>query len=183
MRVEEGPLPGLKLFYPKVWGDARGSFYEIFRSNEFQKWGIPPLPQDNVAQSSRGILRGLHFQRPPCAQGKLVAVLHGCVLDVAVDIRVGSPTYGKHAVLELDAQHPTLLWVPAGFAHGYEVLSERALFFYKVSSYYSPDHEHGLPWNDPQLAIPWQSPAPILSGRDQHWPAFQQFQSPFTYPS
>lgn len=181
MLVEEGPLPGIILIKPQVWGDARGSFYELFRENAFSEWGLPPLVQDNVAHSAQGILRGLHFQCPPHAQGKLVTVFMGRVLDVAVDIRAGSPTYGQHFALELDAESPTLLWIPPGFAHGYEVLSQRAIFFYKVSSYYSPTHEKGLPWNDPSLAIPWQSSEPLLSERDRRWAPFQTFESPFHF--
>ncbi len=146
---------------------------ESWRRDEFERAGIlADFIQDNVAVSTqRGVLRGLHFQRDPQAQAKLVRCAHGRIFDVAVDLRPGSPTRGKHAAVELSAESPTLLFVPRGFAHGYVTLTAEAVVEYKVDAPYAPAAEGGLAWNDPALAIAWPVKEPLLSDRDRAWPA------------
>ena len=150
-------FPGLKVFEPKIWGDNRGYFYESYNYNSFKGAGIDnQFVQDNQARSTYGVLRGLHYQLGEHAQAKLVRVIEGCVLDVVVDLRVGSPSYGKQYAIELSAENKRQLFVPRGFAHGYVVLSETAEFFYKCDNFYSKESEGGLLYNDPQLEIDWK---------------------------
>jgi dTDP-4-dehydrorhamnose 3,5-epimerase len=183
MHIEE-LLPGLLLIKPRVFEDHRGHFFESFRSDVLQKHGVnDAFVQDNQSLSNRGILRGLHFQLPPHTQSKLVRVVQGAVLDVAVDIRKGSPTYGEHVAVELSAENHHQLYIPEGFAHGFLTLQDRTLFLYKCNRYYAPDFEQGLPWNDPDLNVNWGIENPVLSAKDEAHGSFAHFQSPFTYPS
>ena len=157
MKVTKTKIPDVLLFEPKIFGDERGYFMETFRMDEIKKHiGDVNFVQDNESLSRYGVLRGLHFQRPPFTQSKLVRVLQGEVLDVAVDIRIGSPTYGQHVAVLLSGENKKQLWVPQGFAHGFAVLSETALFNYKCDNYYSPTHDGGIAWDDPSLGIDWQ---------------------------
>ena len=167
------PIEGLMLFEPKVWGDERGYFFEAFNEQVFQQNGITTrFVQDNQARSTFGVLRGLHYQLEPFAQAKLVRVFEGEVLDVAVDIREGSPTYGQSYSVRLSAKNKRQLFVPRGFAHGYVVLSETAEFFYKCDNFYSKANEGALLYNDPQLNIDWQIDPNkvILSEKDRDSP-------------
>ncbi len=173
----ETGIADLVLFEPTIWEDDRGYFFESFNDRTFREFGIRThFVQDNQARSVKGVLRGLHYQIEPFAQAKLVRVLQGAVLDVAVDIRPDSPTYGRHFSVELSAENKRQLFVPRGFAHGYIVLSETAEFFYKCDNFYSKAHEGGIIYNDPQLGIDWQlSEAEILlSEKDRVLPHFQQ---------
>ena len=177
MAFTETGIEGLKIFDPKVWGDARGYFFESYNENFFKDNGIDAVfVQDNQSRSGRGVLRGLHYQLPPYTQAKLVRCIFGKVLDVVVDIREDSATYGKSYSVVLSAQNKRQLFVPRGFAHGFVVLSKEAEFFYKCDSMYSKSHEAGIAYNDPQLKIDWQIPFPemILSEKDKINPAFGQ---------
>lgn len=166
MQVHATAIPGVLLFEPRVFGDARGFFLETFHAGRYAEAGLRlPFVQDNWSRSARGTLRGLHFQWPH-PQGKLVSVVSGAVWDVAVDVRRGSPTFGQHVGVELTADNKRQLWVPPGFAHGFCVLSESADFVYKCTALYEPQHDRGVRWNDPALAIPWPVAAPLLSQKD-----------------
>ena len=157
MRVIPQSIPGLLLLEPEVFGDARGFFFESWNSRAYSEAGLPAaFVQDNVSRSRRGILRGLHAQNP-CSQGKLVQVLEGEVFDVAVDIRQGSPTFGQWNGTTLSAENKRQFWIPAGFAHGFLVLSDTALFHYKCTDYYSPGDEFAVLWSDPDIGIEWPS--------------------------
>lgn len=173
------------LVKPKVHGDERGYFVETFRQDEFEAaLGYQVnFVQDNESKSSRGVLRGLHYQLAPHAQSKLVRVIEGRVLDVAVDIRAGSPSYGQHVAVELSAENKQQLFIPRGFAHGFLVLSEIAVFAYKVDNYYSPDCDSGLIFDDADLAINWQLPAEKLqlSHKDTQQPAFSELAADFNF--
>jgi dTDP-4-dehydrorhamnose 3,5-epimerase len=166
MDVVKAALPGVLIIEPKIFGDARGFFIEAYRATRYVEAGIPgPFVQDNLSRSGYGVLRGLHLQNPG-AQGKLVTVLQGRVLDVAVDVRLGSPTFGRHIAVELSDQNRRQLWVPRGFAHGFLVLSETADFFYMCDAPYSSADEIATFWNDPALGINWGVEKPSLSARD-----------------
>lgn len=166
MEILTTEFPGLVLIKPKIFGDARGYFYESWNKERYVSAGIvEDFVQDNVSFSSRGVLRGLHYQKP-YTQGKLVSVLMGEVWDVVVDLRRSSPTFGKWQGFTLTGEHKEQLFVPCGFAHGFCVLSETALFQYKCTDKYSPNSEHGIIWNDPTLAIPWPVENPIISEKD-----------------
>lgn len=170
-------LPGLIVFEPKVFADDRGYFLETYQRKLFAEAGITTdFIQDNEAKSTYGVLRGLHYQVPPYAQAKLVRVVEGEVLDIVVDIREGSPTYGKSYNIRLSAANKKQLYVPRGFAHGYVVLSETAIFCYKCDNYYSKAHEGGLRYDDPALGIDWDFDLQkaTLSERDKEWPEFGQ---------
>jgi dTDP-4-dehydrorhamnose 3,5-epimerase len=170
MDVIETSLPGVLLLEPRVFRDDRGHFLETWRADRYAAAGIrDSFVQDNVAVSSRGVLRGLHFQWPE-PQGKLVMALEGAVFDVAVDIRRGSPAFGRWYGVELSAENGRQLWVPPGFAHGYLVLSERAVFAYKCTAYYRPEADRGVAWNDPEIGIEWPVEDPILSPKDSAAP-------------
>lgn len=166
MQVIQTEIPDVVVIEPKVFGDPRGFFLEAFQSQRYAAAGIKmPFLQDNLSRSTYGVLRGLHIQNPK-AQGKLVTVVRGRVLDVAVDVRAGSPTFAKHVSVELTEDNRRQLWVPRGFAHGFVVLSETADFFYKCDEYYSPDDEMVIRWNDPALGIKWGVKEPAISARD-----------------
>jgi len=169
VQIVETGIPGLLVIEPKVWGDARGFFFESYNQRRFEELtGVrKTFVQDNHSRSARNVLRGLHYQiRQP--QGKLVRVVAGEVYDVAVDIRRSSPTFGKWFGLHMSADNKKMLWIPEGFAHGFVVLSEHAEFLYKTTDYWAPEHERCIRWNDPELAIDWQiSGEPVLSAKDQ----------------
>ncbi len=170
---EPSGLPGLVVIKPRVFPDDRGYFLESYKESDFVRAGIPArFVQDNHSSSSRGVLRGLHYQLPPYAQGKLVRVLEGRVWDVAVDIRPDSPAFRKWFGIELSAEDHTLLYIPPGFAHGFVVLSEKAQFFYKCTAEYNNESEADLRWNDPQIAITWPAKDVTISERDQGLPLF-----------
>lgn len=170
-------LNGLVLVKPRRILDGRGFFQESYKKSEFSAAGIAEdFVQDNQARSVKGVLRGLHYQRAPMAQGKLVRCVSGAFLDVAVDIRKGSPTFGKWASAELSFENGYMLYVPAGFAHGYLVLSETADIVYKCTAEYSPADEGGLMWNDPAICVDWGIKEPLLSARDTRHPPFKGFE-------
>ncbi len=170
MEVHPTALPDVLLVVPKVIGDARGFFVETYSESRYREAGIGgSFVQDNLSRSARGTLRGLHLQHP-FAQGKLVSVVEGSVIDVAVDVRVGSPTFGRHVTAELSAANKHQLWVPPGFAHGFAVTSEHAIFAYKCTELYHPETEQGIAWNDPDLGIAWPTLEPLLSARDKAHP-------------
>ena len=170
MRVTGTELPEVLLVEPTVHGDSRGFFYESFQASRYLEAGIPgPFVQDNLSRSVKGTLRGLHFQEPR-AQGKLVQVLRGSVFDVAVDVRRGSPRFGRWVGIDLSESVPRQLWIPPGFAHGFCVLSESADFFYKCTEIYAPEAERSIAWNDPAIGILWPLQQPLLSGKDRAAP-------------
>ena len=184
MEIIKTDIEGVVIIEPKVFGDERGYFFESFSQRDFNKLGINNIfVQDNESKSCYGVLRGLHFQTPPYAQAKLVRCVKGKVLDVAVDIRKGSPTYGKHIATELTEQNHRMLFIPQGFAHGFSVLSETAVFQYKCDNYYAPQSEGALMWNDKDLNINWLIPEDkvVLSEKDKHHPLFKDFKSPFHF--
>ena len=179
-RFTELDLPGLVLVEETRFEDDRGFFAETFRESAFRDAGIPgPWVQDNHASSIRGVLRGLHYQLPPMAQGKLVRVVDGEVFDVAVDLRRGSPTYGRWQGVRLSGDEGRLLWVPPGFAHGYVVLSETAHFTYKVTAEYAGELDRGVRWDDPAIGVEWPIAAPVLSPKDMALPLLADAENPF----
>ena len=166
MKIIKTEIPDVVIIEPRLFGDQRGFFLEAFQSVRYAEAGIKAaFVQDNLSRSVRGVLRGLHIQNPK-SQGKLVTVLRGRVLDVAVDVRTGSPTFSRHVAVELTEDNRRQLWVPRGFAHGFLVLSESADFFYKCDEYYSPDDETVIRWDDPALGIEWGIESPTISARD-----------------
>jgi dTDP-4-dehydrorhamnose 3,5-epimerase len=180
MQIEKTILEGVLIITPKVFQDNRGYFYESFSAKDWEDAGLTNnFVQDNQSLSGKGILRGLHFQAPPYAQGKLVRVVKGAVLDVAVDIRKNSPTYGKHVAVELSETNFKMMWVPAGFAHGFLTLEEDTIFTYKCTNTYNKESEGGLMWNDPAIGIDWKLENPILSDKDKDYLPLEKFRSPF----
>jgi len=174
MNVIDTPLPGVLLIEPDVFGDRRGYFMETYHRQRYRQSGIrPEFVQDNLSSSCRGTLRGLHYQLPH-AQAKLVQVLQGEVFDVAVDIRQGSPHFGRWTGVRLSAENSRQLFVPPGFAHGFCVLSETALFLYKCSDFYHPECEEGILWCDPGIGIDWPVETPLLSDKDQRYAPLEQ---------
>jgi dTDP-4-dehydrorhamnose 3,5-epimerase len=182
MKITPTKIKDLLILEPSVFGDDRGYFMEAFKKEWFNEH-FPHIDfiQDNESQSQRGVLRGLHFQTPPYAQTKLVRAIQGEVLDVAVDLRKDSPTFGQHETIILSAENKKQFLVPKGFAHGFVVLSETAIFSYKVDNKYAPENDSGIIWNDPILKIDWQlDPSLIqLSEKDRNLQAFTNFKSPF----
>jgi dTDP-4-dehydrorhamnose 3,5-epimerase len=174
MNLIQTAIPDVVIIEPRIFADERGWFMESFNERrlhgELEKLGLPvprPFVQDNHSRSRKGVLRGLHYQLPPHAQGKLVRVIQGAVLDVAVDIRQGSKTFGQHVAVDLSAENQRMLWIPEGFAHGFLTLSETAEFLYKTTDYYAPEAERCLLWNDTTLNIDWHlSGAPELAAKD-----------------
>ena len=184
MKFIKTELPDVVIIEPTVFGDSRGYFFESFNQKEFEEnIGEIVFVQDNESKSTRGVLRGLHFQKPPFAQSKLVRCIAGLVLDIVVDIRKGSPTYGKHIAVELSGENKRQLFVPSGFAHGFVVLSETAIVAYKVDNWYAPESDAGIMWNDSILNIDWKiPPAEVkLSQKDQHLKSFLALETPFQY--
>lgn len=184
MNVIKTAIEGVVILEPRVFEDARGYFFESYSKRLFDSEVAPTeFVQDNESSSTRGVMRGLHFQKPPFTQAKLVKCVKGRVLDVAVDIRVGSPTYGQHVAVELTEENKRMLFVPRGFAHGFAVLSEHAIFQYKCDNYYEPQSEGGISIFDTALGIDWQiSPEEaILSPKDTKNPLLSELESPFVY--
>lgn len=184
MEVIKTAIPEVVILEPKVYQDDRGYFFEAFSEEVFSHLVTPThFVQDNESRSSYGVVRGLHFQAPPHAQAKLVRVVKGSVLDVAVDLRKGSPSYGTHVAVELSEENHRMLFIPRGFAHGFSVLSSDAIFQYKCDNYYAPQSEGAVAWDDPTLSIDWRVPTPdvILSTKDAHHPCLDEFNTPFIY--
>ena len=178
MKVIKTPIEGLLIIEPRVFGDERGYFFESYSERDFaEAVGPVKFVQDNESKSRYGVLRGLHFQKEPYAQAKLVRVVSGAVLDVAVDLRKGSPTFGQHFSVELTGENHRQFFIPKGFAHGFCVLSEEVVFQYKCDEFYHPEAEGGIAWNDPDLAIDWHLPAAdlILSPKDQNHSSFKAY--------
>ena len=174
-------IKDLLLIQPRIFEDDRGFFYESFNETKYNEilGSEIQFVQDNISISKKNVLRGLHFQKPPFAQGKLVTVLRGSVIDVAVDLREKSKTYGQYQLVELSENNKLQFWIPAGFAHGFCSLEDDTIFSYKCSNYYSPQHEETIMWNDPDLAIDWKIINPIVSDKDKIGKYFNTFDSPF----
>lgn len=184
MNVIKTDIEGVVIIEPRIFEDARGYFFESFSQREFEeKVGKIVFVQDNESKSSYGVMRGLHFQRPPFTQSKLVRCVKGAVLDVAVDLRKGSPTYGKHVAVELTEDNHRQFFIPQGFAHGFAVLSEEAVFQYKCDNFYAPQADGGISILDESLGIDWKIPTDkaILSDKDTKHPLLKDFDSPFEY--
>lgn len=185
MKVERTALDGVLIITPDVFADERGSFMELFHEKRYQEiLGLSAdehFVQDNFSISKKGTLRGLHYQAPPMAQGKLVSVLKGRVLDVAVDIRFGSPTYGQYVAVELSGDNHRQLWIPRGFAHGFVVLEDDTYFTYKCTNVYSKEHDRGVLWDDPAIGINWNVEHPIISEKDQKHPLLKDIAQEFTF--
>ena len=182
MEVIKTKIDGLLILEPRIFEDSRGYFFESFSQKDFnQQVGPVVFVQDNESKSSYGVMRGLHFQRPPYTQSKLVRCVKGSVLDVAVDIRKGSPTYGQHVAVELTEDNHLTMFIPKGFAHGFAVLSETAVFQYKCDEFYHPESEGGISILDDSLGIDWRIPTTqaILSDKDTKHPLLKDFDSPF----
>ena len=171
-------IPDVILIEPEAAGDARGFFSEVFRANVFAEAAVAgPFVQENHSRSAKGVLRGLHFQRPPKPLGKLIRCIRGEIFDVAVDVRKGSPTFGKFVAERLSEENRRMLYVPEGFAHGFQVLSDTADAVYKQTGYWAPECEGGLAWNDPDVAIPWPLAQPTIHPRDAAWPALKALEA------
>ena len=184
MKFTKTSIEGLVIIEPRVFGDERGYFLESYNEKEFEQAICKvSFVQDNESKSSKGVLRGLHFQKPPFNQAKLVRCIEGRVLDVAVDIRKGSPTYGKHVAIELSGENKKQVFVPKGFAHGFSVLSKTAIFAYKVDNRYAPESDSGIRYDDTELGIDWGLPQEEiqLSEKDKDLPSFKDLDSPFKF--
>lgn len=184
MEVIKTPIEGLLIIEPRIFKDTRGYFFESFSQREFEeKVGPVTFVQDNESMSVRGVMRGLHFQRPPYIQTKLVRCVRGAVLDVAVDIRKGSPTFGQHVAVELSEENHRQFFITKGFAHGFAVLSDEAVFQYKCDEFYHPEADGGIQLCDPSLGIDWHIPfdEAILSEKDTKHPFLKDFESPFNF--
>lgn len=183
MNVIETKIPGLLIIEPKVFGDERGFFVETYNELRYKEMGISgDFVQDNLSKSKKGVLRGLHYQAPPFEQGKLVTVLSGAVLDVAVDIRHGSPTFGKSVTVELTAENKKQFWIPAGFAHGFVTLEDDTVFAYKCTNVYSPENDRGVKYDDPAIGIEWPDVGELtISEKDQNQPMLQEIAQEFVY--
>lgn len=184
MEILETEVEGVVIIEPRVFGDSRGYFFESYNETFFKKHiGSVKFVQDNESRSTRGVLRGLHFQRPPYEQAKLVRCIIGEVLDVAVDIRVGSPTFGKHVAVLLSGENKRQMYIPKGFAHGFVVLSEEAVFSYKVDNVYAPEYDSGIAYNDPCLSVNWMlnEEQILLSEKDKSLKRLQEVSIPFIY--
>jgi len=179
MQVLKTKIPGLLIIKPDVFEDERGYFFETFNKEKFAGNIENEFVQDNESSSQKGVLRGLHFQNPPYAQGKLVRVIKGAVLDVVVDIRKKSPTYGQWNSIVLSEENKTMFWVPPGFAHGFLTLENNTIFSYKCTQFYNKESEGSILWNDPILNIDWEIDEPILSEKDKIAPEFKNFISQF----
>jgi dTDP-4-dehydrorhamnose 3,5-epimerase len=182
MQIIESQIPGLLEIVPRVFGDHRGHFYESYNKEAFENIGINfDFVQDNQSLSNAGVLRGLHFQNPPFAQGKLVRVIQGAVLDVVVDIRKGSPTYGKHHKVKLTAENKLMFWIPPGFAHGFLTLEDQTIFSYKCTNLYNKESEGAVLWNDPDLNIDWNADKPMLSDKDLEAQPLKELNTQFIF--
>lgn len=183
MNIIETSIAGLVIIEPRIFEDSRGYFFESFSQREFdERVAKVVFVQDNESRSTYGVMRGLHFQRPPFTQSKLVRCVRGAVLDVVVDLRKGSPTYGQHVAVEITEQNHRQVFIPKGMAHGFAVLSPEAVFQYKCDEFYHPESEGGISLLDPSLGIDWRIPRDkaILSDKDTHHPLLKDFDSPFT---
>ncbi len=183
-RFERLEIPDVILVEPVVFPDERGFFAELYKRTPFLSEGIPyDFVQANISKSKKGVVRGLHYQLRPMEQGKLITVLRGRIIDVAVDIRRGSPWYGRHVAVELSEDNPRLLWIPPGFAHGFQALEDDTLLLYLVTKEYSPEHERCIRWDDPELGIQWPLPgSAILSEKDKKCPPLREAETNFHYP-
>ena len=184
MNVIKTDIEGVVIIEPRVFCDARGYFFESYNKEVFDREvGRVDFVQDNESCSTRGVMRGLHFQRPPYAQAKLVRCVRGAVVDVAVDLRKGSPTYGRHVAVELTEENHRQFFIPRGFAHGFAVLSDVAVFQYKCDNYYHPEADGGISIVDPSLGIDWRMAIgeAILSDKDRRHPRLEEFETPFTF--
>lgn len=180
MTVNRFEIAGLLLIKPSLFSDERGVFYETYSRKKYSEYGIPEnFMQDNESISKKNVLRGLHFQLPPYDQGKLVRVIKGAALDVAVDIRKQSPTYGKYVMVELSEENKNQFWIPSGFAHGFLSLANETIFSYKCTNLYNKESESGLLWNDKDINIKWNIENPIVSEKDIQLTSFNSFNSPF----
>ena len=180
MDINKTGFNGLVIIEPKVFSDDRGYFYEAWNRDAFVKAGIPAdYAQDNQSGSVRNVIRGLHLQLPPHAQGKLVRVVKGAVLDVAVDLRRDEPTFGQHFKIKLHAGDHQMVYIPQGFAHGFRTLEDDTIFLYKCTHAYHKDSEYTIRWDDPDLGIDWETSEPVLSEKDRQAPPFSEFNSPF----
>ncbi|HZL11210.1 MAG TPA: dTDP-4-dehydrorhamnose 3,5-epimerase [Prolixibacteraceae bacterium] len=184
MKIIETPIPGLLIIEPRVFADERGYFFESYNQNEFVENGlISSFVQDNESKSRRGVIRGLHYQLAPYGQAKLIRVVLGTVYDVAVDLREGSPTFGKWHGLEISAENKKQFYIPKGFAHGFSVLSEEAVFSYKCDAFYTPSADRGIRLDDPALAIDWRIPfdEAVISGKDMTHPCLADAEMNFKF--
>jgi dTDP-4-dehydrorhamnose 3,5-epimerase len=180
MEIVKTPLAGLLIIKPDVFMDDRGYFFESYNNEKFLDAGLDlKFLQDNESKSKKGVLRGLHYQAPPYEQGKLVRVIRGSVIDVAVDIRKNSPTFGKWESVCLSGVNKLMYWIPAGFAHGFVTLEDDTIFFYKCTNVYSKVSEGSILWNDPDLNINWEIDGPVISDKDKAAPGFKELVSPF----
>ncbi|MCF6170320.1 MAG: dTDP-4-dehydrorhamnose 3,5-epimerase [Bacteroidales bacterium] len=180
MEIIKTGILDLCIIKPRVFEDKRGYFFEAYNKTVFRKYGIDEtFVQDNESMSGKGVLRGLHFQKPPFSQGKLVRVIQGSVLDVAVDLRKKSPTYGHWDSVVLSRENKLMYWIPPGFAHGFVTLEADTVFFYKCTNVYNKAAEGALRWNDPNLNIDWKIEHPLLAEKDKNAPFFGEFDSPF----
>ena len=180
MNVVATEIPDVKIVEPQVFGDSRGWFVEQYNAGRYKAAGIDAdFVQDNESKSMKGVLRGLHFQKPPFAQGKLVRVVKGAVMDVAVDLRKGSSTYGQWESVVLTEDNKFMYWIPEGFAHGFVCLEDHSVFTYKCTNVYNKASEGSIRWNDPDLGINWDIENPILSEKDKVSPMFKDFVTPF----
>ena len=180
IKTEQTAIPGVILIHPQVFGDERGHFFEPYNARALAGIGITHgFVQDNQSRSRAGVLRGLHFQLPPHAQGKLVRVVRGSVLDVAVDLRKNSPAFGKWVSAVLSDTNHTMMWLPEGIAHGFLSLEDDTVFSYKCTAFYNKEAESSIRWNDPVLGIDWGGNDPVLSDKDANAPLFHSFNSPF----
>lgn len=180
MKIIKTPIEDLLVIQPTVFEDSRGYFFESYNKQVFHAKGINvDFVQDNQSLSQTGVLRGLHFQKPPYAQGKLVTVIKGAIIDVAIDIRKKSTTYGKHFNIELNEQNKTMLWIPEGFAHGFLTIKNDTIFSYKCTNFYNKESEETILWNDNNIAINWGIDNPTLSEKDKVGTKFIDFISPF----
>ena len=182
MKITKTKIKGLLIIEPQVFKDERGFFLETYNQKIYEEAGIKyDFVQDNLSKSAKGVLRGLHYQVNPFAQGKLVQVIQGAVLDVAVDIRFGSPTFGQYASVELDEKNKKQFWIPPGFAHGFVSLTDGATFGYKCTNLYNPESERGIIWNDPSLKINWKTKSPIVSEKDKKNKLFKDIEKDFEF--
>lgn len=180
MEIITTSIKGLLIIKPDVFKDNRGYFFETYNQERFMQQGLNMIfVQDNESKSGKGVLRGLHFQKPPYAQGKLVRVIKGAVIDVAVDIRRSSPTYGKWQATTLTEDNKIMFWIPEGFAHGFVTIEDNTIFNYKCTNVYNKASEGSIRWNDPDINIDWNIENPILSVKDMISPLFRDFESPF----
>ena len=182
MNVQKTDISGLLVIEPQTFADERGFFVETYSRERYREAGIAgEFVQDNLSVSKKGVIRGLHYQAPPFAQGKLVSVPRGRVLDVAVDIRTGSPTFGQFVSVELSAENHKQFWIPAGFAHGFVTLEDDTIFMYKCTNVYSKEHDRGVRWNDPAIGIEWGVTDPIVSAKDEQHPFLADIAKEFAF--